>query len=220
MLIYAGTFVEGRYSHKRLPKVREVPRYRHSCTRVDRGGMLNQTDDARPAPTLQRKAVSNAVGRDARTNLDALAPVLDGDSFRRWLDSFVTEKQQTFWELRGILKRRQEGTNRRSARHNAAIERSSSGEQTRVGDKVLIKEAPRKLGRENVDAKLAHEHWTGPWRTISVEQPGLSYQTTTRGRRIRGRDDLCLPRYISGNVYCSILLQCYWLQESNRLVCV
>ena len=120
-------------------------------------------------------------------NLDALTPVLDGDSFRSGLDNFVTERQQTFLELRGILKRRQEERNRRRVRHNAAIKRSSSGEQTRVVDRVLIKEAASTLGREGILAKLAHEHWTVPWRTTSVEQPGPSYQATMRGRRIRGR---------------------------------
>ena len=126
-------------------------------------------------------------GRDARTNLDALTPVLDDDSFRSGLDNFVAERQQTFRELRGILERRQEEKNRRRARHNAAIKRGSSGQQTRVGDRVLIKEAVSKLGREGIHAKLAHEHWTGPWRITAVEQPGLSYQATMSGRRIRGR---------------------------------
>ena len=68
-----------------------------------------------------------------------------------------------------------------------AIQRSSSGEQTQVGNRVLVKEAASKLGRDGIHAKLAHEHWTGPWRITSVEQPGLSYQATMRGRRIRGR---------------------------------
>ena len=37
--------------------------------------------------------------RDARTNLDALTPALDGDDFRTGLDNFVAEKHQTFLEL-------------------------------------------------------------------------------------------------------------------------
>ena len=126
-------------------------------------------------------------GRDARTNLDALTPVLDGHSFFTGLNNFVAEKQQTFRELGGILERRKEENNRRRARHNAAIKRSSSDLQTRVGDRVLIKEAPSKLGRDGIHAKLVHEHWTGPWRIPSIEQPGLRYQATMSGRRIRGR---------------------------------
>ena len=107
--------------------------------------------------------------------------------FRTGLDNFVADEQQPFLELRGILKRRQEEKNRRRARHNAAIKRNSSGEQAHVGDKVLVKEADSKLAREGIHAKLAHEHWTGPWRVTAIEQPGLSYQATLRGRRIRGR---------------------------------
>ena len=73
----------------------------------------------------------------------------------------MAERQQPFLELRGIFKRRKEENNRRRARHNAAMKRSSSREQTRVGNRVLIKEAASKLGREGIHAKLAHEHWTG-----------------------------------------------------------
>ena len=69
----------------------------------------------------------------------------------------MAERQQTFLELRRILERRQEESSRRRARHNAAIIRSSSGEQTRVGDKAVIKEAASKLEREGTDVKLAHE---------------------------------------------------------------
>ena len=126
-------------------------------------------------------------GRDARTNLDARTPVLDGDSFRTGLDNFVAKRQQSFLEVRGILETRQEEKNRRRTRHNAAMKRSSSGQETGVGDRVLIKEVANKLGREGLHATLAHEHWTGPWRITSIEQPGLSYQATMSGRRIRGR---------------------------------
>ena len=103
MLIYAETFVEGSYSDKCLPKVREVWPYRQSSTRVRRSGMLDLTHDARPAPTLGKNAGSNHVSRDARTKLDALTPVLDGDSFRTGSGNFVQERQRTVWELRGIL---------------------------------------------------------------------------------------------------------------------
>ena len=126
-------------------------------------------------------------GRDARTNLDALTPTLDGDGFRTGLDNFVAEKQQTFLELRGILKKRQEDKNKRRVRHNAAIMRHSSGERARVGDLMLVKEADSKMAREGTHAKLAHEHWTGPWQMTAIEQPGISYQATMSGRRIRRR---------------------------------
>ena len=53
-----------------------------------------------------------------------------------------------------------------------------------------LKEKTSKLGRGGIHAKLVHEHWTGPWRTTPVEQPGLSYRATMRGRRIRGRGGL------------------------------
>ena len=148
--------------------------------------MLHPTHDARPAPTLERNAGSNHVSRDARANLGDLTPVLDGDSFRTRRDNFVAERQQAFWGLRGILKRQQGEKSRWRVRHNAAIQRSTSAEQTRAGNGVLIKEAKSKLGREAIHAKPAHEHWTEPWRITSVEQPGLSYRATMRERRIRG----------------------------------
>ena len=58
--------------------------------------MMDPTHDPRPAPTLGRKAVSNPVGRDAPTNLDALAPIIDDDSFFTGLDKFVAEMRQAF----------------------------------------------------------------------------------------------------------------------------
>ena len=103
-------------------------------------------------------------GRDARTNLDALTPILDGDSFRTGRHNCVAKRQQTFWELRGMPKRQQGEKNRRRAHHTGAIHRSSPGEQARVGNRVLIKEAARKLGSEGIHAKLAPEQGTGPWR--------------------------------------------------------
>ena len=124
--------------------------------------MLDPTHDARLTPTLGRNAGSNPVSHDARTNLDALTPGLDDDSFRTRRDNFVAERKQTFWGLRGILKRGQGEKSRRTSRHNAAMQRSSSGKQTRVGNRVLFKEAASKRGREGIHAKLAHEHWTGP----------------------------------------------------------
>ena len=39
--------------------------------------------------------------RDARLNLDALLPVLDGDVSLPGLDNFVAERQRTFLGLRG-----------------------------------------------------------------------------------------------------------------------
>ena len=70
-------------------------------------------------------------------------------------------------ELRAVLKKRQEDKNKRRVRHNAAIGRQSPGERARVGDLMLVKEADSKLAREGTHAKLAHEHWTGPWRVTA-----------------------------------------------------
>ena len=101
-------------------------------------------------------------GRDARSNLDALTPTLDGDTFRTGLDNFMAEKQQTFLEVRGILKRMQEEKKRMRARHNAAIKRNSSGERVRIGDKVLVKEADSKW-RGRASTQSWHTS-TGPGR--------------------------------------------------------
>ena len=70
----------------------------------------------------------------------------------------MADKDQTFLELREILKKRQEDKNRRRVRHNAAIVRHSSGERAGVGDVMLVKEADSKMAKEGMHAKLAHEH--------------------------------------------------------------
>ena len=126
-------------------------------------------------------------GPDARKNLDALTPALDGDGFCTGLDNFVAEKHQTFLKLRGILTKRQEDNNMQFVRHNEAIMRHSSGERARVRDLMLVKEACSKMVQEGRHTKLAHEHWTGPWQVTVIEQPGISYQVTMSGRRIRRR---------------------------------
>ena len=52
---------------------------------------------------------------------------------------------------------------------------------------MLVKEADSKMAQEGTNAKLAHEHWTGPWLVTAIEQPRISYQVTMSGRRIRRR---------------------------------
>ena len=69
---------------------------------------------------------------------------------------------------------------------NDGIGRASPGEQAKVGDNVLEKEAASTLSREGVHSKLAHEHWTGPWQIVRVD-PGLSYAVHLNGRSIRKR---------------------------------
>lgn len=66
--------------------------------------------------------------------LEALTAALDGDAFHTGFGIFVAENQWTLLQLRGILKKRQEGKNRRWVRHDAAIVRNSSGEQVRIGE--------------------------------------------------------------------------------------
>ena len=64
--------------------------------------MLDPKNHAGPVPPLRGTPVKILFGRDARTNLDALNPALDGDGFRTGLDNFVAEKHQTFLELSRI----------------------------------------------------------------------------------------------------------------------
>ena len=108
-------------------------------------------------------------GPNARSDLDALTPALDGDAFRTGLDTFKAENHQTFFELRNLLKRRQEEKNHPRARHNAAIKRKSTGEHVGVGDEILVKEADSKLAGDGIHAKLSHEHWTGPRQVTAIE---------------------------------------------------
>ena len=68
-------------------------------------------------------------GRDARTNLDALASALDGDGFRIGLDNFVTEKRQMFLEMQGVFKKRQDNKNRQFVRQNTTIMQHFPGER-------------------------------------------------------------------------------------------
>lgn len=59
-----------------------------------------------PDPCLPTRGTPFGIlfGRDARTNLDAFTPALDGDRFGTGLDNFVAEEYQTCLELRGIYK--------------------------------------------------------------------------------------------------------------------
>lgn len=129
---------------------------------------MDLADDARLAPTLRQDTFPPLLGRDARTNLDALALALDGDAFCTGFDHFVADKQLTFRQVCGIPKTRQEEKNRRRSRHNVAIRRISSGELAQVGDTVLVKEADNKLASEGTRTQLAHKPWAGPWRVTAI----------------------------------------------------
>ena len=41
------------------------------------------------------------------------------------------------------------------------------------------------MAQEGTHVELVHEHWPGPWQVTAIEQPGISYQVTICGRRIK-----------------------------------
>jgi len=126
-------------------------------------------------------------GRDARTQLDSITPVVDGVEYKGGLDAFVADKQQAFREVRKALEERKTMKDQRRQSHNDGIGRVSPGRQAKIGNYVLVKEAASTLSREGIHSKLAHEHWTGPWRVVRVIHPGLSYAVHLNGRCIRKR---------------------------------
>ena len=96
----------------------------------------------------------------------------------------MAEKHQTLLDLQGILKKREDDTNRQRLRHNAARMRRYSGECARGGDLVLVKEADSKVVRKGTHLNIDYEHWTGRWQVITTKQPAISYQATMRGGRM------------------------------------
>lgn len=105
---------------------------------------------------------------DTRENLGALTPKPDGDNFRTGLGSFLAENQQTFMELREVLKIQQDDKNHRRQRHNVAIHSNVHRQRPHLGDTLLVKEADSVLAREDRHGNLAHEHRTGPRRISAV----------------------------------------------------
>ena len=61
------------------------------------------------------------------------------------------------------------------------------GDKGKVRDYVLVKESASTLSREGVRSKLAHEHWTGPWRVVRTVHPRLSYAVHLNGGSIMRR---------------------------------
>ena len=102
------------------------------------------------------------LGRDARTQLDSITPVVDGVEYKGGLDAFVADKQQAFREVRKALEERKTMKDQRRQSHNDGVGRVSPGRQAKIGNYVLVKEAASTLSREGIYSNLAHEHWTGP----------------------------------------------------------
>jgi len=86
-----------------------------------------------------------------------------------------------------ILAKRQEILTQQRDRCNARISRESPGAKAQVGDLVLVRETPVSLHRDSYHPKLAHEHFTGPWKVINVLLDRLCFTVQLNGRRIRQR---------------------------------
>jgi len=123
-------------------------------------------------------------GRPPRSHIDLLAQPLDAASFGQGLDRTVEEQHHMTQE---ILAKRQETLTRQRERHNAKVARESPGAKAQVGDLVLVRETPVSLYRDSLHPKLAHEHFTGPWKVINVLLARLCFTVQLNGRRIRQR---------------------------------
>ena len=86
-----------------------------------------------------------------------------------------------------ILAARQTILTKQRERHNAKIARESPGAKARVGDLVLVHETPVSLYRDSLHPKLAHDHFTGPWKVINVLLDRLCFTVQLNGRRVRQR---------------------------------
>ena len=86
-----------------------------------------------------------------------------------------------------ILAARQTILTKQRERHNAKIARESPGAKAQVGDLVLVHETPVSLYRDSLHPKLAHDHFTGPWKVINVLLDRLCFTVQLNGRRVRQR---------------------------------
>eukprot|EP00752_Nemacystus_decipiens_P008157 g7296.t1 len=123
-------------------------------------------------------------GRPPRSHIDLLAQPLDAASFGQGLDRTVEEQLHMTQE---ILAKRQETLTRQRERHNAKVARESPGANAQAGDLVLVRETPVSLYRDSLHPKLAHEHFTGPWKVVNVLLSRLCFTVQLNGRRIRQR---------------------------------
>lgn len=127
-------------------------------------------------------------GREPRSHIDDLAQALDGSSFRsQGLERSVAESQQTVREVQQILAQRQAAKNQQRERHNERVSRESPGANAKVGDLMLVREASNTLHQDSLHPKLAHDHFTGPWKVVNVVRDHLSFTVQLNGRRIRQR---------------------------------
>ena len=56
-----------------------------------------------------------------------------------------------------------------------------------MGDKVLVRESFSTLYHNGIHPKLAHDHFTGPWKVVNVVTAGLSFMVRLQGRHERQR---------------------------------
>ena len=111
-------------------------------------------------------------GREPRSHIDAVTQALDDTSFGHGLKRTVADQQRM---TREILKQRHEARNKLRERHNARVQRGSPGAAAAVGDLVLVKEPIASLHRDSHHPKLAHDHYTGPWKIVDVIRDRLSF---------------------------------------------
>eukprot|EP00903_Cladosiphon_okamuranus_P016079 g14843.t1 len=123
-------------------------------------------------------------GLPPHSHIDLLAQPLDGTSFGHGLERTVEEQHHMTQE---ILAKRQEVLTKQRERHNARVARESPGAKAQVDDFVLVREAPVFLYRDSLHPKLAHDHFTGPWKVVNVLQERLCFTVQLNGRHIRQR---------------------------------
>ena len=122
-------------------------------------------------------------GRSPRTPLDQLSPNLDNSGATLGLEPTVEETRRKHMEVTQALRKRQAEKNRHRDLRNAQILRTSPGAKTQVGDIVLVRESSSTLHRDGAHPKLAHDHFTGPWKVVNV----LSFMVRLQGRHVRQR---------------------------------
>ena len=127
------------------------------------------------------------VGRDARTRIDTMTLSIDEGEFRGGFDNFEVDKLEAFMEVRDALDKRQAGKDKARDALNAQVGRGLPGRYAKVEDLVMVKEADSSSARQGMHLKLSHDHWTAPWKVVSILRPGSSLVVNLNGRSIRGR---------------------------------
>ena len=135
-------------------------------------------------------------GRSPRTTLDMLVPQMDDTVLVPQMDdteatcglsNYIEKRRHNMREVAEALEKLHEDKEVARQRRNAGISRPSTGVNVAEGDLVLARESDNAFFRHEMESKLVHEKWTGPWTVAKVVFKSLSAVIEMEGRKKRIR---------------------------------